>query len=175
MWLEYQVTRGACITLQAAVRGHLVRREIRRTHRAATTIQSTYRCWRQQQKYQSTRNHIIQLQIRIRAYLEGRRVQKEYIAMKAAAVTIQSAFRGLIARQLATQHRAARQDPVCVSYACQAARVPEAAIFCNQDPSGLQDVHNREVVQEDKVSSLYSSRGMPRVTSSCRRLGVTTC
>ncbi|XP_072172217.1 abnormal spindle-like microcephaly-associated protein homolog [Diadema setosum] len=108
-WLRYQLTRGACITLQAAVRGYLVRAQMKRWHRAATTIQRVYRGWRQVQEYQCTRSTLVQLQRQIRAYVVGKKMRNDYMAMKAAAVVLQSAFRGLSARHLVAKHRAARK------------------------------------------------------------------
>ncbi|XP_071499348.1 abnormal spindle-like microcephaly-associated protein homolog [Diadema antillarum] len=108
-WLRYQLTRGACITLQAAVRGYLVRAHMKKWHGAATTIQRVYRGWRQVQEYQRTRSTLVQLQRQIRAYVVGKKTRTDYVAMKAAAVVLQSAFRGLSARRFVAKHRAARK------------------------------------------------------------------
>ncbi|XP_054761637.2 abnormal spindle-like microcephaly-associated protein homolog [Lytechinus pictus] len=106
--LKYHITRGACITLQAAVRGFLVRKALKKSNRAATVIQSAYRSFRQQQKYNQERIMIILLQTRIRAYLVGKKVCQEFDDLKSATVVVQSMYRGLMARRLAAQHRAAR-------------------------------------------------------------------
>ncbi|XP_038063476.1 abnormal spindle-like microcephaly-associated protein homolog [Patiria miniata] len=106
--LQYHIHRGACITLQAYVRGFLVRQHIRRLHSAATAIQKNYMAYKTRTRYLKIRDAADVLQKYWRATRIAREQQLMFISLKKAAVTVQSVYRGRIGRKIAREHRAAR-------------------------------------------------------------------
>ncbi|KAK3735717.1 hypothetical protein QZH41_010154 [Actinostola sp. cb2023] len=111
--LSYHIQRGALITIQAAVRGFLVRRGVRRQGRAATTIQTSYRRFSTMKKFQSLKSSTMLIQRRYRAYMTGRVERLKYEATKQAIIAIQAAYRGYRLKKatliLQTRYRAAKQ------------------------------------------------------------------
>ncbi|XP_022094618.1 abnormal spindle-like microcephaly-associated protein homolog [Acanthaster planci] len=105
---QYQVVRGACITLQAATRGFMVRQQIRKLHAAAVQIQKSYRSHLMQTQYQKLRGAALVLQMYWRATRLSRQVQRDFLALKNAAVVLQSAYRGQVGRRISSRHRSAR-------------------------------------------------------------------
>lgn len=106
----YNIQRGAVITIQATARTYLVKKAIKKQHRAATCIQSSYRCHQAVQYYKKTLSAIQVLQDRLRAHLLAKQVLEEYNKLKSAALTVQSVYRGLrVRRRVALEHVAATQ------------------------------------------------------------------
>ncbi|KAL6108354.1 aspm [Pungitius sinensis] len=104
----YLRTRAACVTLQAAFRGARVRTELKKSHRAATVIQSSARMFLCRKRYFLLQSAAIVIQCRYRALLVCRAQQKEYDALKQATVKIQAAYRGFRDRRvLKKRHKAA--------------------------------------------------------------------
>ncbi|XP_041471863.1 LOW QUALITY PROTEIN: abnormal spindle-like microcephaly-associated protein homolog [Lytechinus variegatus] len=104
----YNIQRGAAITIQAAARTFLVRQTIKKQHRAATSIQSFYRCHRAVQSYRKTLNAVHVLQDHLRAHLLAKKVQEDYVCLRKAATTVQAFYRGhCIRRRIAMEHVAA--------------------------------------------------------------------
>ncbi|RVE73614.1 hypothetical protein OJAV_G00033280 [Oryzias javanicus] len=106
---QYQQIRKAVILLQAVYRGQQVRKEVKSWHQAATVIQSAFRRYREEIKFQAMRLSAIIIQRRYRALLQGRRDRENYLRMKHCAVVLQAAFRGHRVRtEVGKIHSAAR-------------------------------------------------------------------
>ncbi|XP_031725631.1 abnormal spindle-like microcephaly-associated protein [Anarrhichthys ocellatus] len=104
----YLRMRAACVTLQAGFRGVRVRTELKKSHWAATVIQSSVRMFLCRKQYFLLQSAAIVIQSRYRALLVCRAQQKEYRALKQATVEIQAAYRGFRVRQvLKKRHNAA--------------------------------------------------------------------
>eukprot|EP00057_Strongylocentrotus_purpuratus_P032518 XP_787918.3 PREDICTED: abnormal spindle-like microcephaly-associated protein homolog isoform X1 [Strongylocentrotus purpuratus] len=101
---EYQIMRGAAITLQAAYRGHYQRKVLTLQHSSATKIQALFRGFVRRNRYLQVCHAARVLQKHFRAFRLGREVQQEYYMMVGAIVTVQAAFRGLVARRALHRH-----------------------------------------------------------------------
>ncbi|XP_049443547.1 abnormal spindle-like microcephaly-associated protein isoform X2 [Epinephelus fuscoguttatus] len=91
--------KRSTITIQAALRGWGVRRDIRRQNRAAIVIQSCWRCSVQRRIFQRKREAAVKLQRRVRAVQFSRLERNNYLQMKKAAITLQMHCRAWIARR----------------------------------------------------------------------------
>ncbi|XP_055077433.1 abnormal spindle-like microcephaly-associated protein [Periophthalmus magnuspinnatus] len=100
--------RTATISLQAAYRGMMIRKEIKKKRRAATIIQSCVKMILQRKRYRLIQSAAIVIQSRYRALIVGRKQQHDYRRLKEAALRIQAIFRGkLVRRELKRQQDAA--------------------------------------------------------------------
>ncbi|KAM4738484.1 abnormal spindle-like microcephaly-associated protein isoform 2-T2 [Anableps anableps] len=107
--LDYQSKRRAAVCLQAAYRGHTVRKQLRMRHMAAVTIQSHFRQFRQRSRYRTLIWACRVLQERYRAVKLMRAEARLLREKKTAAVVLQAAFRGMKSRQiLRRRHQSAR-------------------------------------------------------------------
>ncbi|XP_028918990.1 abnormal spindle-like microcephaly-associated protein, partial [Ornithorhynchus anatinus] len=105
---DYLCIRKAVITIQASYRGFVVRKRLQKAQRAATLIQATFRMHRSYIPYQAMKLASVIIQQRYRACREGRFQRAVYLKQRNSAVVIQSAYRGMRARQaLEERHRAA--------------------------------------------------------------------
>uniref|UniRef100_A0A8C3VKB6 Assembly factor for spindle microtubules n=1 Tax=Catagonus wagneri TaxID=51154 RepID=A0A8C3VKB6_9CETA len=125
-------TRAAAISLQSAFRGWKVRKQVRREQQAAVKIQSAFRMAKAQKEFRLFKKAACTLQQHLRAWAAGRRQCAEYAAraacliqmhyraystarrqhrlylqIRAAVVTLQSAYRGLRVRKALTELRKA--------------------------------------------------------------------
>ncbi|KAL7396486.1 hypothetical protein ABVT39_006556 [Epinephelus coioides] len=91
--------KRSTITIQAALRGWGVRRDIRQQNRAAIVIQSCWRCSVQRRIFQQKREAAVKLQQRVRAVQFSRLERNNYLQMKKAAITLQTHCRAWIARR----------------------------------------------------------------------------
>ncbi|XP_042567840.1 abnormal spindle-like microcephaly-associated protein homolog [Cyprinus carpio] len=109
MQATYLQMKNAAVVIQSAFRGMKVRSYLRKSHQAATLIQAHFRGHSQLKRYQRQQWAASVLQQRFRAVMTKNAVLKEYIAIKTAAIRIQSAFRGMIVRkQIAERHKSAK-------------------------------------------------------------------
>ncbi|XP_052395480.1 abnormal spindle-like microcephaly-associated protein isoform X2 [Carassius gibelio] len=109
MQATYLQMKNAAVIIQSAFRGMKVRNYLRKSHQAATVIQARFRGHSQLRNYQRQQWAASVLQQRFRAVMTKNAVMKEYIAIKTAAICIQSAFRGMIVRkQIAGRHKSAK-------------------------------------------------------------------
>ncbi|CAN8217760.1 unnamed protein product [Coccothraustes coccothraustes] len=105
---EYVQLRNAVVRLQALWRGKAVRKNIQKQHHLATIIQSYYRMYINQLKYKKLRQASLVIQKYYRAYCMTKAQRAVYLKTKAAALVLQSAYRGMtVRRQLNKLNKAA--------------------------------------------------------------------
>ncbi|NXN86128.1 ASPM protein, partial [Bombycilla garrulus] len=105
---EYIQLQNAAVRLQALWRGKAVRKIIQRKHHLATIIQSYYRMHINQLKYKKLRQATLVIQKYYRAYCMKKTQRGVYLKTKAAALVLQSAYRGMtVRRQLNKLNQAA--------------------------------------------------------------------
>ncbi|KAJ8277947.1 hypothetical protein GJAV_G00082010 [Gymnothorax javanicus] len=105
---HYRLVRCAAITLQAAFRGHMTRKEMRRKHAAATVLQAEFRKHRWMVTFRAMRLAAVIIQRHYRSYKLIKRDREKFLMIRNYVITIQAAFRGQRARQnIAQQHKAA--------------------------------------------------------------------
>ncbi|NWS19566.1 ASPM protein, partial [Pachyramphus minor] len=95
--------------IQSFLRMCIERRRFLEKKSAAIRIQSMFRCQRTRTHYKLIQSSAIAIQRWYRSCHRARLQRAEYLAQRQAIVIIQSAFRGLKARQIARQIRAARK------------------------------------------------------------------
>ncbi|XP_058890747.1 abnormal spindle-like microcephaly-associated protein isoform X2 [Acipenser ruthenus] len=106
---KYLVIRKSAITIQSAFKGMKVRHQLRTMHKAATLIQACYRKHKHHVHFKKLCWAAAVVQQRYRATKLMNDEVKRYNTMKNAAVSIQSAFRGMkIRKQLKEMKNAAR-------------------------------------------------------------------
>ncbi|KAJ7986238.1 hypothetical protein DPEC_G00337880 [Dallia pectoralis] len=101
--------RNKAIVLQAAFRGHHVRQEVAKMHRAAAVIQANFLMHRQLFAYKRLRWAAIVFQQRFRAQRLRNYQLVRYQKMRNAVIKMQALYRGKRARELAKVTRAARK------------------------------------------------------------------
>ncbi|NXP08625.1 ASPM protein, partial [Thinocorus orbignyianus] len=117
----YKATVAArCI--QSFLRMHVERRRFLEKKAAAIMIQSTFRCQRTRTHYKLVQSSAVAIQRWYRACRRARLQQAEYSAQRGAIVTLQSAVRGMKARKIARQVRAARKIQSFLQMAVQRRR-----------------------------------------------------
>uniref|UniRef100_A0A8C3YAF3 Abnormal spindle-like microcephaly-associated protein homolog n=1 Tax=Catagonus wagneri TaxID=51154 RepID=A0A8C3YAF3_9CETA len=104
---EYAALRRAAVTLQSTWRGRAARRQMQKRHECAVVIQSYYRMYVQRRRWESVRRAACLIQMHYRAYSTARRQHRLYLQIRAAVVTLQSAYRGLRVRKALTELRKA--------------------------------------------------------------------
>uniref|UniRef100_H2S1U5 Assembly factor for spindle microtubules n=1 Tax=Takifugu rubripes TaxID=31033 RepID=H2S1U5_TAKRU len=105
---EYDAFRKAALTIQANWRGRADRKKMEKQHQCATLIKAHYRRYKAQAEYRSKRAAAVVIQRYYRGYMAGKRIRNAYLRMRAACITVQAGFRGMIVRaELKKQHRAA--------------------------------------------------------------------
>ncbi|XP_072199461.1 abnormal spindle-like microcephaly-associated protein [Excalfactoria chinensis] len=102
-------TNAAALRIQSFLQMHVERKRFLAKKAAAITIQSAFRCHRARAHYKSTQNSIVAIQRWYRACHRARLQKAEYSVQRRAIIIIQSAYRGMQARKLARQIRAARK------------------------------------------------------------------
>ncbi|XP_071948699.1 uncharacterized protein [Antedon mediterranea] len=96
----YGITRGACITVQAAFKAYLCRRNYLNLKKKVIRIQTCYRAFKARSSYLKLRKATQILQKRLRALNDGRRQCRVYMKVKSATMLIQSVFRGYRCRKV---------------------------------------------------------------------------
>ncbi|XP_034736552.1 abnormal spindle-like microcephaly-associated protein isoform X1 [Etheostoma cragini] len=100
--------RHSAIILQAAFRGHRVRTNIAKMHRAATVIQANVKRHKHQSAFMKQRWAALVLQQRFRAQRQRKIAVKHYQEGRKAVIKLQAAFRGMKSRRILKQrHHAA--------------------------------------------------------------------
>ncbi|XP_072244866.1 abnormal spindle-like microcephaly-associated protein [Leuresthes tenuis] len=98
--LDYLLKRRAVISLQAAYRGYVVRKQLHIWQMAAVSIQSHFRMYQQRTNYRRLHWACSVLQVRYRANRIMRTEVHALNAKKNATVVLQAAFRGMKLRQM---------------------------------------------------------------------------
>ncbi|XP_010012030.1 PREDICTED: abnormal spindle-like microcephaly-associated protein, partial [Nestor notabilis] len=109
---KYLTMKNSALVIQASYRGMKERQKLKIMHdsKAATImIQSMFRCQRARNRYKLMQTSAVAIQRWYRACHRARLQKAEYSAQRQAIVIIQSAFRGMKARKIARQTRAARK------------------------------------------------------------------
>ncbi|XP_069376833.1 abnormal spindle-like microcephaly-associated protein [Paralichthys olivaceus] len=105
---EYRQLKQAAVNIQAVYRGFRVREELKKRHNAARAIQAQFRMYRMRMAYLAAKCAAFIIQERYRAKRLRDREFHKYRSMKSAAVVVQAAYRGHVARRKVTEmHRAA--------------------------------------------------------------------
>ncbi|XP_038205101.1 abnormal spindle-like microcephaly-associated protein [Arvicola amphibius] len=98
----------AVIKIQSSYRGWVVRKRLRRMHRAATVIQATFRMRRARVRYQCLKQATAVIQKQYQAHRAAKLQRQLFVRQRHAAVILQAAFRGMKTRsQLKTMHSSA--------------------------------------------------------------------
>ncbi|XP_013789036.1 abnormal spindle-like microcephaly-associated protein homolog [Limulus polyphemus] len=112
--LQYHITKGAILTIQAWVRGWICRRLLQKYCNNIVTVQACIRQYLVRKNYIQLKQVVITLQRRYRAVKAGRSAKQEFHRVKTAVVTIQAAYRGWRVRQEVRQwHFAATRIQAC--------------------------------------------------------------
>ncbi|KAL4219252.1 hypothetical protein ACF0H5_021834 [Mactra antiquata] len=96
---EFLVCKGAAITIQAALRGHLVRKDMEKQVKAAVCLQSGVRTYLARRDFLALKNAAMVCQSRYRAKVEGVQQRENYQMMRNASVVIQKNYRAYLCRK----------------------------------------------------------------------------
>ncbi|XP_076348324.1 abnormal spindle-like microcephaly-associated protein homolog [Tachypleus tridentatus] len=112
--LQYHISKGAILTIQAWVRGWICRRLLQKYCNNIVTVQACIRQYLVRKKYIQLKQVVINLQRRYRAVKACRSAKHEFHKVKTAVVTIQAGYRGWKIRQEVRQwHFAATRIQTC--------------------------------------------------------------
>ncbi|XP_032883883.1 abnormal spindle-like microcephaly-associated protein isoform X3 [Amblyraja radiata] len=104
----YLTMRQSAITLQAAYKGIIARKEFRRKRKACIVIQASFRMHKICVEFQTRRRAALIIQEKFRAHIQSKRQRQQYLNMKVAAVLLQAAFHAMkVRKQLEEMHKAA--------------------------------------------------------------------
>ncbi|KAK3864993.1 hypothetical protein Pcinc_029350 [Petrolisthes cinctipes] len=101
---NYQITKQSVVTIQAFIRGVIVRLELKRQNKAATVVQAHVRSFLMMKRYKRT----IDAAIIIQRWVRCLRKAKEQQSLRFAAITLQAATRGMLVRKKLTCERMAQ-------------------------------------------------------------------
>ncbi|CAM5161545.1 unnamed protein product [Natator depressus] len=105
---KYRIMKRAILCIQAAFRGMKTRRHLKMMHVAAALLQRRVRSFLKRKKYISLRAAAVMIQRKYRAAAHAKQQHQEYLHVRKAVVTIQSAYRGFVVREKMQQmHKAA--------------------------------------------------------------------
>ncbi|NWS86375.1 ASPM protein, partial [Toxostoma redivivum] len=105
---EFLQVRKAAVCLQAAYRGYKTRKKLKLECRAAVKIQTAFRAHAARVKYKAMVQASIVIQRWYRNCKGGKRQRLNFLMTRAAALSLQAAFRGWkVRKQIQTQHVAA--------------------------------------------------------------------
>uniref|UniRef100_A0A8C1XF58 Abnormal spindle microtubule assembly n=1 Tax=Cyprinus carpio TaxID=7962 RepID=A0A8C1XF58_CYPCA len=124
---RYAAIKTAAICIQSAFRGMMVRKQIAERHKSAKIIQKTYRVYKQRRDYLALRNATIRIQQQYRAIVSARQQCKRFCSLRAAAITLQSMYRGMrVRKEIDRKHKAA--SVIQAMYKMYRSRVPFQAM-----------------------------------------------
>ncbi|NWV40623.1 ASPM protein, partial [Grantiella picta] len=107
----YLETKAAVLVLQSAYRGMIVRKQLNKLNKAATTIQAAFKSYLVKKEYERQRSAAITIQRRYRAVINAKCQRQRYLSLKRATVKLQAIYRGIrVRRQVHCMHQAA----VCI-------------------------------------------------------------
>ncbi|XP_069823618.1 abnormal spindle-like microcephaly-associated protein [Dendropsophus ebraccatus] len=96
---SFRKQRTACVTIQSAVRGYLVRKRMKVWNNAATILQACYRMHKARQEYLAIYRAAVVLQRKLQAHNDRAHHRKTFLLIKQSAVRLQAAYRGYIERK----------------------------------------------------------------------------
>ncbi|NXY16046.1 ASPM protein, partial [Atrichornis clamosus] len=107
----YLKTKSAVLVLQSAYRGMIVRKQLNKLNKAATTIQAAFKSYLVRKEYEKLRSAAVVIQRRYRAVIHAKCQRQRYLSLKGATVKVQAIYRGVrVRRQVHCMYRAA----VCI-------------------------------------------------------------
>ncbi|XP_029791259.1 abnormal spindle-like microcephaly-associated protein [Suricata suricatta] len=98
----------SAVVIQSWYRMHKELRKYSHLRSCVVIIQTRFRCLQAQKLYKRRREAVLTIQKYYKAYLKGKTERTNYLQKRAAAIRLQAAFRGMKARNLHRQIRAAR-------------------------------------------------------------------
>ncbi|NXC09105.1 ASPM protein, partial [Orthonyx spaldingii] len=107
----YLRTKAAVLVLQSAYRGMIVRKQLHKLNKAATTIQAAFKSYLIKKQYERLRSAAIAIQRRYRAVIHAKSQRQRYLSLKRATVKVQAIYRGVRVRQ---QVHCMHQAAVCI-------------------------------------------------------------
>ncbi|XP_029474259.1 LOW QUALITY PROTEIN: abnormal spindle-like microcephaly-associated protein [Rhinatrema bivittatum] len=105
--LKFLNIKRSTICLQAAYRGYRTRKALKHQHQAAVKIQAMFRAHVAKKKYVAIRQACNRIQSWYKNCKINHTVRANFLRMKRAAVTIQTAYRNWVAYRLRQKHTAA--------------------------------------------------------------------
>ncbi|XP_016409806.1 abnormal spindle-like microcephaly-associated protein homolog [Sinocyclocheilus rhinocerous] len=124
---RYAAIKTAAICIQSAFRGMMVRKQIAERHKSAKMIQKTYRAYKQRRDYLALRNATFRIQQQYRAIVSTRQQRKRFCSLRAAAITLQSMYRGMrLRKEIDRKYKAA--TVIQAMYKMYRTRVPFQAM-----------------------------------------------
>ncbi|CAH1785860.1 unnamed protein product [Owenia fusiformis] len=111
--VDFQTKRVAATTIQSAFRAYICRKRAQES-RAATLIQASFRSFQARQQFIQQKEAVVILQANVRAYL----TRQHFLRVKAAAIVIQTHYRAcVLQRQFTIEYQAMRQAAVSIQSA----------------------------------------------------------
>ncbi|NWX08941.1 ASPM protein, partial [Caloenas nicobarica] len=105
---QFLQVKKAAVCLQSAYRGYKARKKLKLEYRAAIKIQTAFRAHAARVKYKAMVQASIVIQRWYRTYKTGNRQRLSFLMTRAAALSLQAAFRGWkVRKQIRRQHFAA--------------------------------------------------------------------
>ncbi|XP_075616265.1 abnormal spindle-like microcephaly-associated protein [Balearica regulorum gibbericeps] len=104
----YLKTKGAVLVLQSAYRGMIVRKQLNKLNKAATTIQAAFKSYLVKKDFERLRSAAVVVQRRYRAIFHAKCQKQKYLLLKEATVKMQAIYRGVrVRQQIVCMHQAA--------------------------------------------------------------------
>ncbi|XP_040263498.1 abnormal spindle-like microcephaly-associated protein [Bufo bufo] len=113
--------RRACVKIQSAVRGYLVRSQMKGWNKAATALQAYYRMHKARKEYLTVYRASVVIQRRFRAHKDSVHHRKTFLLMKQSAILLQATYRGHLERKRMRIWNAAAVT-IQANYQCYRAR-----------------------------------------------------
>ncbi|ROT66000.1 hypothetical protein C7M84_016007 [Penaeus vannamei] len=96
---EYKITRNSVIILQAATKGYLTRKHLKKRQRAATILQAKFRGRKEYLSYNRKKAAVLTLQRHYRNKMLGDSIRQHFLEMRESIVSIQALARGFLVRK----------------------------------------------------------------------------
>ena len=150
--IEYHITRGAVISIQAVFRGYLTRKFTER-QRSATTIQTGFRGMVARRRYLRFRTLVIRLQAMVRRNQASQR----YKSMRNAAMVLQQKYRAKVAGQSSLRQYQRMRSAVILL---------QASFRCQRERATYKKLRNSAIVIQSFARMLKDRRDFCRMRSA---------